>query len=407
MQLCNQCSTNVNCQICLNFFEGGALKKKVFPPLPVSLHDEDGQSYSGKLIGISPVGMLIETSAPPQNYLVEVKNKIKARVTPIYRKGIQNLIPFDIVEILREGTRDSRLSRKEYDAFFTNKKQLVHELTEKLDADIKQQIRDELYIELVKSELLDRMTVGNSYIYDHGKIRLLSGNGLSFIQEEELLPLMREALRKQRPTRSVLINEENRTYVDVHALPFDLYRGGFITLDISDIVMKEKQLLQEQWENYKDITLSLTKGKIQLLNQAEMKTLLDSYNRQSYLDIDDAKQLAPMRSMIKEEVAIHGIKTFRPALAANEAATNALRHAQSCRIECWHNDTSVLITITDRGTGIQMKDLPKAALIDGFSTQQSLGKGFHVMTQSSDKLYVKSDSTGTIIGLLFNKPDTP
>lgn len=407
MQLCNQCPTNINCQTCLEFFEGGTLKKKVFPPLPVSLRDEGGNSYSGKLIGISPVGMLIETNAPVQNYLVEIKNKIKARVTPIHKKEIQNLIPFDIVEILRKGTRDSRLSKKEYDAISTDKKQLVHELTEKLNADIRQQIRDELYIELAKSELLDRMTVGNSYIYDRGKIRLLSGNSFSFIQEKDLLPLMREALRNQRPARSVLIDEESRTYVDVHALPFDLYRGGFITLDISDIVMKEKQLLQEQWENYKDIILSLTKGKIHLLNQAEMKTLLDSYERQSYLDIDDAKQLAPMRSMIKEEVAIHGIKAFLPTLAVNEAATNALRHAQACRIEFWHNDTSVLITITDRGTGIQMKDLPKAALVDGFSTQQSLGKGFHVMTQSSDKLYVKSDSTGTTIGLLFNKSDTP
>jgi anti-sigma regulatory factor (Ser/Thr protein kinase) len=403
MQLCNQCSTNVNCHSCLEFFEGGALRKKVFPAVPVQMTDDKGQQYFGKLIAISPVGMLIETEAPVQDYMVNINHTIKARVSPIYQKGISNPIPFDIVEVFRKNTVGKRLSKEEYNSFFTNKRELIRNLTENLNTETKEKIRQELYLELAKSELLDRMVVGNSYIYEKGNIRLLSGNANLPIRERDLLPIMQEALRKQKPARHVIIDVEQEKYIDVHALPLGYQTGGFITLDISDIVKKEKQLLQEQWENYKDIILSLTKGKIQLLNQTEMDALLTNYEKQSFLEVDDAKQMAAMRSILKEEIVLHNIPLFRISLATTEAVTNALKHAKKCMVEVWYNAHSVLILVSDQGKGIKMKDLPKATLVEGFSTHQSLGKGFHVMAQSTDKLYLKSDPSGTMVGLLFNK----
>ncbi|WP_188623342.1 ATP-binding protein [Caldalkalibacillus thermarum] len=88
-----------------------------------------------------------------------------------------------------------------------------------------------------------------------------------------------------------------------------------------------------------------------------------------------------------------------------EAVTNALKHAGSCQVEMWQESATgaILFLVIDQGKGIQLKHLPQVALVRGFSTRSSLGMGFHVMSQYTDKLFLKSDRAGTVVGLYFYK----
>ncbi len=72
-------------------------------------------------------------------------------------------------------------------------------------------------------------------------------------------------------------------------------------------------------------------------------------------------------------------------------------------MEVLENETNLLFIIKDKGKGIRLQDIPRATLIKGYSTSSTLGQGFHLMTTYTDQLYIKSDGSGTIIILEFNK----
>lgn len=407
MICCESCPNNNNCTNCLSLIDGGDLRKKLSPPITVKLTSvEQGDVFYGDLSVISPVGMLIKTNAPFDEYKISIRKNIETVISPVFKKGLEDFIAFDIIRVTRASGADKRLTKEEYEFLTMNKSDLIDHLTEDIEDNIKDEIREDLKNELLKSELLDQLVAGSTFKYDKGRIRQISGGKDELLKEDHMIELMNESFRKSQPQRDTIIDTDNERYVDIHALPLGYQSGGFITFDVTDIVRKEKELLQEQWENYKEVISAITKGKICLKNKSELTQLLDDYSNEKEHEVSSIDHLASLREMVTELLTYFEIPSKiqkHVVLAVHEAATNVLKYAEYGTVSAWSNDETLLFLIKDFGRGIQLKDLPKATLITGFSEASTLGQGFNLMTKLVDRVYLKSDSTGTTVGLLVKR----
>ncbi len=86
--------------------------------------------------------------------------------------------------------------------------------------------------------------------------------------------------------------------------------------------------------------------------------------------------------------------------AANEAGMNAIVHAgEGVALICFDNSGTIQIRVEDAGQGISMENLPRAALSRGFTTAGTLGHGLKMMLQATDRLWLLTGPTGTIVVL--------
>jgi len=86
--------------------------------------------------------------------------------------------------------------------------------------------------------------------------------------------------------------------------------------------------------------------------------------------------------------------------SVNEAGMNAIVHGGGgfARIS-FSPDGTVQVRVTDEGKGITMENLPRAALTRGFTTAGTLGHGLKMILQTTDRLWLLTGPTGTIVAL--------
>jgi anti-sigma regulatory factor (Ser/Thr protein kinase) len=84
--------------------------------------------------------------------------------------------------------------------------------------------------------------------------------------------------------------------------------------------------------------------------------------------------------------------------AAGEAGMNAIVHA-TCGVAEVRTDCAsvVQVIVRDHGTGIDMKDLPRATLERGYTTAGTLGHGIKMMLQTADCTWLLTGETGTTV----------
>lgn len=86
--------------------------------------------------------------------------------------------------------------------------------------------------------------------------------------------------------------------------------------------------------------------------------------------------------------------------AANEAGMNAIVHAGAgVALICLDSSGTIQIRVEDSGQGISMENLPRATLSRGFTTAGTLGHGLKMMLQASDRLWLLTGPTGTVVVL--------
>ncbi|MGO8673060.1 MAG: PAS domain S-box protein [Capsulimonadaceae bacterium] len=93
-------------------------------------------------------------------------------------------------------------------------------------------------------------------------------------------------------------------------------------------------------------------------------------------------------------------RVFDLMTAVSEAAANAMKHGggfAEARVGVKHD--RVRVTITDWGTGIGMKDIPRATLSRGYSTSATLGHGFKIVLQTVDRIWLRTGPGGTTVVL--------
>jgi len=116
----------------------------------------------------------------------------------------------------------------------------------------------------------------------------------------------------------------------------------------------------------------------------------------------DGASLAELRRQIADHAAESGFATERRAdliAAVGEAAMNAVVHGGGGSAQVRRANNTLQIWIEDRGPGIPFEFLHRATLERGFSTVGSLGQGFPLMLQTCDRLFLRTDETGTTVVL--------
>ena len=97
-------------------------------------------------------------------------------------------------------------------------------------------------------------------------------------------------------------------------------------------------------------------------------------------------------------------------LCVGEAATNAVKHADSGQVSIHKRDDALIVVVQDNGPGIQEINLPDVALKRGYTTAISLGMGYKAMISVADQVYLTTGPEGTTVAVemcIHPKPKQP
>ena len=175
---------------------------------------------------------------------------------------------------------------------------------------------------------------------------------------------------------------------------------------------EELALMQVQKRDfYRDVVCAVTNGKLVLCTETEIERAWPD-GSVGHVEIDHEGAIRRAREQVTHVGKLGGMsddRLYDLGLCTSEAATNALIHASGGSVEATLHDCRVLVRVIDRGPGIESGILPKATLMAGFSTKQSLGRGFTLMNELADKLYLCTRPTGTelIIEMGVKPPGPP
>lgn len=154
-------------------------------------------------------------------------------------------------------------------------------------------------------------------------------------------------------------------------------------------------------EAYVEVVGAVTGGKLLLLTPPELSSELGSFiagpfpvTMQGLSDLrGHLMPLFQRMHLAHAEDAILGV---------SEAATNAVKHAGGGECLVYRTNDCVQVAVTDVGNGIDFRTLPKATLMPGFSTKQSLGMGFTIMLDLSERVMLSTEPGHTVVVLEFD-----
>lgn len=173
----------------------------------------------------------------------------------------------------------------------------------------------------------------------------------------------------------------------------------------------QQQLLQMERDKkrfYKEVILAVTQGRFCLVDAEEIPvegSLILS------IPFEDAQGYRSLRMRLREviEGLLHSPEAVGDlVLAVGEAVTNAIKHAVGGQFDLYLTADRLLARISDRGSGIETEHLPASILTAGFSTKVSMGMGYTLMLQLTDKVWLATGQEGTVIQMEKSlRPKTP
>lgn len=178
--------------------------------------------------------------------------------------------------------------------------------------------------------------------------------------------------------------------------------------DITDRKSAERALRDQEEvirRAYVDVLDAVTGGKLVLVTEKELDEALGEPLGDERT-IDAAEQLPNARAAICVEIEhrfpdcklIHDFMN-----PVGEALNNVLKHAGSGTYQVFAKTTdTVQVAISDSGPGIDFRNLPKATLVQGYSTTATLGAGFTIMLKMSDRVLLTTRPGRTVIVLEFD-----
>ena len=171
--------------------------------------------------------------------------------------------------------------------------------------------------------------------------------------------------------------------------------------------VREKDMAIRQ--AYVDVIAAVTGDKLVLMTGEELNESLGRPVMDAQ-EVCDVSGLAGARHAIARAWKENAPDAGDPAefmTAVGEALANAVVHAGCGEYRVWVHDSTVQIEVRDDGPGIDFAHLPKATLLSGYSTKQTLGMGFTLMLEESDQLLLSTGHEGTRIVLEFGRDVTP
>ena len=177
-----------------------------------------------------------------------------------------------------------------------------------------------------------------------------------------------------------------------------------VASDITEIKAAQRQLEEKDRairRAYVDVVGAVTGGKLVLMTPEELGPILgEPMLGKNAIRFDT---LAESRHRVREVMEREGLATepSEAIIAYGEAATNALKHAGGGRYAVFRKDRVLQVLVADDGPGIDFRLLPRATLTPGFSTKSTLGIGFTVMLELSDRMLLTTQPGCTEVLLEF------
>lgn len=208
------------------------------------------------------------------------------------------------------------------------------------------------------------------------------------------------------------VGGDHRTYVSVK-FPLrdaqgDVYGVCGISTDITELEKAQEELKRKDLSIrrvYADVFGAVTGNRLVLLTLEEIEgTLGKPLTRRR--TITKYEELAPARAHIARAVrrSMPQITRFNEFIVGvSEALTNAVKHTGGATYRAWSRDGTLQVTISDEGPGIDFKTLPSATLETGFSTKGSLGVGFTLMLELSNRVLLSTQPGKTLLVLETDK----
>ena len=173
----------------------------------------------------------------------------------------------------------------------------------------------------------------------------------------------------------------------------------------------QREAAERQKALLRDVLASVTGGRLRLVEgEAELPAPLPQTGPPIPLTPTDG--LRPLRQAVKEAALGLGFADERwqdLVTAASEGGMNAVTHGGGlgeARVSSGGAGT-VQVRVRDWGAGIEMQDLPRAALSRGWSSTASLGHGLVMMLQSVDRLWLLTGPDGTTVVMEQDREEPP
>ena len=162
----------------------------------------------------------------------------------------------------------------------------------------------------------------------------------------------------------------------------------------------------------RDVLASVTEGKLRLCDTASDLPARHGSLQGTPLYLDAGTGLSDLRRRTVEAAEAAGFPAERIAdliTAVNEAGMNAVVHAGAGTVHVALDAEAGLVQVwvEDTGQGITMENLPRATLARGFTTAGTLGHGLKLMLQTTDRLWLLTGPTGTVVVLEQDRTPPP
>ena len=190
-----------------------------------------------------------------------------------------------------------------------------------------------------------------------------------------------------------------RTIPETVVEPLFLYAGLAALPLFALYQQKERERADRlRWETLRQVFAAVTSGKVCLCDQHEVD--MEWPDAGDAVCIDSVADIPALREVVRHAGVEAGMADDRARdfeLCVSEAATNALLHGEGGIATVASVEGIVRARVEDSGRGISLDDLPGATLQPGWSKRQSMGLGFTLIQQTSDRVFLSTGPQGTTV----------
>ncbi|NNV02632.1 ATP-binding protein [Brevibacillus sp. MCWH] len=401
MILCERCPDEPSCRNCLNELRVGRSAQKVLPPRQVRLTLlADGAEVVAELRAVSRTAVGLYCPGQPLHGRIEVELAADFRIIGSLVRGIRN-VPYYVLDIEKVLRRNEVLERLLLDEFHR------WHLSGELDpASLLKNMRErnDEWSRIIKQELQKLSIlrqVGAIYLYlvEDGRLRPLGTVRVEDPLEQEMRRLAARAADAGTALREQVVAPDGSRVYELYASPLPDRTCGLALIDITEAIAEERRRQKKEWDLYKQVLASVTGDKLVLLTDEELFVLIREGEMLAAIDVRAPEDLSRLRRecrRVLEPLGMADKRLLQYIVALNEAASNTLKHGSGGTVTLYRaNEQVCRAVVHDQGGGIDLEELPRATLIQGYSTRNSLGVGFHVMLRCCDRLLLCSSSAGT------------
>lgn len=183
-----------------------------------------------------------------------------------------------------------------------------------------------------------------------------------------------------------------------------IYAVCGVSTDVTETKRAQEELRTKDRairQAYVDVIAAVTGNKLILMTPDELKESLGELLTKRRR-ITHYRSLAQARADVSTAIEgqfpdIPGVRDF--IVGVCEGLTNAIKHGGSGQYEVCRCGGTAQVVISDEGPGVDFTTVPKATLEAGFSTQGTLGVGFTIMLEMSDRVLLSTQPGGTTLVL--------